>query len=484
MAQRTLGLLKDAKLTPDQQALINPDNMSDDVMSYVRSQGMSKHLLKARHIDGASEDALRVLNSFFSSMSQAGAQATYGDLITLTRSAYAQDAGESSGSGRKYKRLLQELDYGMDPVKDAPFIRRFQYNWALGWTPSTAAIQLVPLLNAVPMNFASVGIPVHQTVSTIKDSFKYVNLLLKDLVTETPDIVRGKGSADNLNFTPKLIRKSMGGMFTSKDALDYIVKGVQEDTFVLNASLPDEAKYDAAASISRDASQLRKNLGSFYNQFQGAGAWMMSTTERAGRLGTYAAAIKSLYNNPSQVERSLATLNKEPGFVMHRRFNPQLDDVRAIATYLVQDVFGSPAKINRPSYTRGTVGALVSPFFGIPGQLFENQVGMLGGLRGRAGQVGGLVALGSLAMLGGLGAASGYTSKLLETMLEIFRDEDTPGNLQLKQILMDNFGGKWLADSRGMSEATMANFMMSGLSTTVLGTDLSQRIALSPPLPN
>lgn len=482
IAQRTMGLLRDKGVADPS---LSSEQLAEDAMTYVRTNGMTKHLLRSRHVDGASEDAQRVRNAFFSSMSQAGAFATYSDLVNLSRAAYTKDSGSATAKGRKATRLLREMDYAFDPIKDAPFIRSLSYNWALGFNPSTAAMQLVPLMSSVPMNFASVGLPVKGTVMAMKDSIKYTGFLVTDLIQNAKGIVTDT-FPDTLNFSDRQLRGAFKGLFTNKldkldkDGLDYLVSAVKEDTFVLNASLADEAKYDPSAALGRDASKFEKGKAELWDAIQTTGSWMMSTTERSARIATYGAAIKLLYKNQSQIDKALLTLNKEPGFIMHRRFNPQLDDTRAIATYLTQDSFASTAKIARPSYTRGTLGALVSPFYGMPGQLFEHHIAMLGGIRGNAGRVGALMALGSLAALGGLGASSFYLTKLLETVLEILRDEDTPGNLQLKQILVDNFGGKWLSEKTGWSEDKIADVAMGGL-PTLLGTDLSQRVALQPP---
>lgn len=480
VTQKTLGLLKDkGGLSPEGYKSLQADAIAGDVMAHYRVRGFGKHLLTSRHIDGASTDVDYVISAFANSAAKSAANFLYGDLMNDTLSAYAIKAAETgTPQGRKFKNLFNKLSYAMDPVADAPGIRQFQYLWTLGLNPSTAAIQLTPLLGTVPMNIASLGIPLKASYSAMMNAMRYLG----------PTVANKLAQGETGEWFSEKTLRSMEPMFKGsargKEAFEFAIKSALSDSAILNAALPDEARRGTMDKLDQGYGATNLSIGQRASitiekasEFAGG---LMSLTERAARVGTYFATIKSLYLNPNAVKTALSVLEKDKGFSVFRKFNPGLDDIRAITVYTVMDSFGNPEKGMRPDYTKGWFGALAAPFASIPHQLYGSIINNLRGRRGWKGRLGAAYALAQLAVTFGLNAALPTTLLLTAFVLEAMDDE--PGELQIKAMLVDSFLGSAVKDLTGWSDKQVAEVLYSGVVSSLVGADLSGRMGMAAPL--
>jgi len=480
VTQKTLGLLKDkGGLSPEGYKNLQADAIAGDVMAHYRVRGFGKHLLTSRHIDGASTDVDYVISAFANSAAKSAANFLYGDLMNDTLSAYAIKAAETgTPQGRKFKNLFNKLSYAMDPVADAPGIRQFQYLWTLGLNPSTAAVQLTPLLGTVPMNIASLGIPLKASYSAMMNAMRYLG----------PTVANKLAQGETGEWFSEKTLRSMEPMFKGsargKEAFEFAIKSALSDSAILNAALPDEARRGTMDKLDQGYGATNLSIGQRASitiekasEFAGG---LMSLTERAARVGTYFATIKSLYLNPNAVKTALSVLEKDKGFSVFRKFNPGLDDIRAITVYTVMDSFGNPEKGMRPDYTKGWFGALAAPFASIPHQLYGSIINNLRGRRGWKGRLGAAYALAQLAVTFGLNAALPTTLLLTAFVLEAMDDE--PGELQIKAMLVDSFLGSAVKDLTGWSDKQVAEVLYSGVVSSLVGADLSGRMGMAAPL--
>jgi hypothetical protein len=461
VAQRMQGILgskmKAKGYSDDLASLMQGEDPAADVMAYYQARGFGRHFLNSEHIDGMSEDWDWVTSSFFTSGAKSVAHMKYADLFNLIRSAYKQEAARSDARGVKFKQLLDNLDYALDPAADAPFIRSFSYLWGLAYNPSTAALQLAPLGNQVVTDMVSIGMPVTKTLSAFTQAFKAMAVATKGQFT-------GDGVWETDILSPKQVESHVR-YFSEKDR-DYASKAIMDNRIVLAATLPQESLNSAGelAELSRG--------GRAWKNFTEGGAWMMNLTERSARLSTYMVYLKTFLENPDALKRALEVYGKEPLFTEYRRFNPQLDDTQAASNYAIQNIFGFPEKAARPMYTRGRIGATISPFMGLPSQMFEYNAQMLGGLRGKRGFLGAVAAGLNMAAWFGAYAAIPTAGLFIPLAFQALDEKDVPGELQFKAIIADMIGIEG------------ANYVTKGIIGELLDVDVSKRVGNAMPFAN
>ena len=480
VTQRTMGLIKDkGGMDPAAYKSLQQEALAGDVMSHYKVRGFGKHLLTSRHIDGASTDIDYVISAFSGSSAKSAANYLYGDLVNDTLSAYAiKAAEEGTPQGRKFKKLFNRVSYALNPVSDAPRIRQFQYMWTLGLNPSSGFVQLTPLLGTVPMNLVSIGIPLKAAYSSIKNTMQYLG----------PTIAKKLGQGRAGEWFSETTLRSLEPMFykgtkNGKAAFEYALKAALSDSAILNAALPDEARrgsMDRLEGSSKMKLSLGQRTGAILERASEFAGSFMSMMERAARVGTYFGTIKALFMNPDSVKTALDILGKDKSFVEFRKFNPQMDDIRAITNFTIMDSFGNPEKAVRVDYNKGWFGALAAPFSSIPHQLYGTTINNLRGQRGMQGRLAAAYGLAQMAVTFGLNAAAPTLILLTAFILEAMNDE--PGELQIKAALVDSFLGTAIKDLTGWSDKTVAEVMYSGFGSYLVNADLSGRMGLAAPL--
>jgi len=485
VAQEQQGIISTAlkaegKNDIDIRAMLAGKDVAGSVSNAAKASGFGKHLLKSDHIDGALEDWNWVLDSFFNSAASTVSYLKWLDVIDATRTAYLKESPyntikeTSSPKQRKYLQLRKDLDYMLAPGHDAPRVRMFSYMWGLAFRPSTALIQISPLLNNVPADMVSLGVPVARSYSSLKEGVKYAASF---------GINSDNWLKDESFFDDKVLDSLMGYYKDNPKMQAYVRNALEKDTLYLNAALTEEALGDIRQQL-----KYKKGPGGAYKRVADtvvkAGGFMMNAVERSSRTGTYLAFMKEFYGQPERIKRALEVLNKEPLFREFRRFNPQLDDVRAITNYSIQISFGMAEKAARPRFTRGAAGALISPFTGIPTQLWENMIQNLMGIRGKPGVKGSIVGMATMALLFGSRAAIPTFAIFVPTLLELFGEKDEPGELQYKALIADMLGVEWIAKQLGVSKRRVLDMATGGATSAFLGLDISARMGNAMPFSN
>jgi len=452
------------------------NTIAENLSNASTAEGWKARFLKSRHIDGASEDWQWVMDSFFSSAASSLAYIQYKNTVDKVRSAYGAYSESNSPLGMKAARRLADLDYALSPAHDAPVIRGLSYTWGLAFRPSTAIIQSSPLFSLVPEDMISLGVPPYKAYGALKGAVSYMNAFITE--TNFKDYLKSKSY-----FSEETLDKLMKYFGKDKEMRAYARDAIEKDTIYLNAALVEEALGD----IRRELKYTKGMKGSGQKALDNAasaGGFAMNAMERSSRTGMYMAYIKEFYNNPDRIRVALDRLNKEPKFTEFRRFNPDMDDVRAITTYSVQQVFGNPSKSSRPRYTRGRAGAVISPFMGIPAQMWEKTVQEFFGLRGLPGFKGAITGMASAMLM--FGAKAGFPTFFIvaPVLMEMFREPDEPGELQIKQMIVDYLGIKPIARYLGWSEKQVLDTVMGGMTYAVAGVDVSSRVGNAMPFSN
>lgn len=485
--QKAMGLLKDSgKFSSEDLDMIRKGSLSEDVMAYIKFNGFAKHLISSKHIDGASEDVNWVTGQFFNVGAKSSADALYSELYNTTLGAYTiASAGDANTpTKRKYQHLKEFLEYAANPDADAPFLRTLSYLWTLGGNFATAVVQLASLITTAPAVQISLGLPLKTSYSSMLNAMRYVGTLYTKVLDS---------DGRKLSWNDPQILRVMKPFFPSsekgKAAFEYALKSASEDSAILHASLPDEA--NRSILDNSEVSEFATNWQKFKDKsdkalaaVSKASGQMMSFTERAARTGVYFATIKQLFlGGKPVIDRALGILSKNPRFKSFRSFNPQLDDARAITLFSIMESFGNPEKSARAPYTRGWAGALIFPFQNIVSQLYGKMTGLMLGRRGVRGQAAYAFTLAQMSVLVGLNGSLGTLAPVTALALQygLLGDKDEPGELQIKEWLVDSMLGQSIKDFTGMSDKEVANLMYSGVLSSMAGTDLSQRLALGSP---
>lgn len=486
MAQRLSGTIKANKtLSFEEKQQWSPEAIAADTGRYLNTHGITKHLTYSRHINGSSTDGRRVVASFLNSMAYSASHSKWHDLVRLTQQELSSKA--DGIKGRKYKMLLDDLTYAQEraPDKIEALIRTYTFFQSLGFNVSTALMQYSSLVNLVPANLSSIGISPVRALGAIKGALKMTGSMSQDHIKNF--------TTEKDWFTPKTLRAAASGYFQDKDAVEAFVRDALKDTDHLVPALADEGRTLSGADVASKSKNWKDTVyrtGTLAgSKMQAGAAYMMTLTERAARTATYATVYKSLYGDKTALADAVATLSKEPSFQMLKKFNPGMSDIRAVANYIVEDSFGNPQRGLKARYTRGKLGALVFNYSNIPAQLLEQHLALilpkrLGGLRGGRGTAGALLAVATMALIGGTAASTWGLNAILDKLLEIFRDGDTPGELQSKALLVEMFGGKAMARRLGLTEDQLGEILQKGLLSQAGLGSMSRRMALSPPYQN
>lgn len=480
MAARIDGALKWKEGTTEEAkreffenfAGVDQGALADSITPYIRANGLPKHLLKSKHLDGVSEDVPRIIGSFFNSMAYAMTDAKWNDVVRKVQSELQKRAAKGTDH-YKYKRLSDWLDYAVNqsPGIFESSVRTFTFFWGLAGRLSTAILQLGSLGTVLPAHFVKIGISPFRVGNALANSSKYLARTMADQLKYSTGLSNEQGLPW---FTEDILKSTYKGFFGARDedAMNAFVKDALHSTEYLVPANVDEGRtfLDIASQSDFDdrltkAKYLGRKVGRI---LQEVAAYPMTIFERAGRVSTFAQVYKALYGNPEAIQNALAQLDSE-GFRNFRKFHPKMNDVQAIAASIVSDTFGDPHKGLRTPAVRGSVGATLFNYQNVPLQILQSYTDLLKGNYGVKGVQGALVGLALMTMLGGTDLSTFGMNKLFELFLEIFNDSDTPGEVQIRKALVEMFGNE-----------DLAKFVQKGAFGSVGVGSLSQRMALQP----
>lgn len=474
---------------------LEPHEMDEVVRgadNFINKNSFSRHLIKSKHLEGASTDANFVTDTFFAQQANAAARSKWSDILHTTMQAYKKEAASDTPLGRKYARLYNDLDTGFNNKTGATenTIRAFTFFFGLAGNPTTAALQYANLADSAPVAFKVAGSsPIHAATS-FKDALKYAAMLPLHQLSEFGKRIKTGDKVnhvpDNMTFDRSVLKSVFSKMFTkgNPEGLEAALDAVERSHESLSPTQASEAQFLRqinAPTKARNIWQGLKQKGSrALKVAQTAGGYMMTHTERSARLGMFFKMFELLHGNETKTAIALENLKNNKLFQEYRKFHPKVGDVEAIANFLVQEAFGRPQAALRPRFTRGALGASMFAFRAIPHKLLERKIDGLVRPKSRAELTGSLIGLATMAALTGFVGTTLGMSKLLDKALELWRDEDTPGEVQMKALLIQYLGGKELAHMLGISEQRMGDIMQRGLLTEIGAGTLSQRIALEP----